>query len=80
MKQSEPDYTKEPFSEKLRRHTMDILVLSICVPLMFIVVKYKHNERVGQDTNIVKQNTQSVTDIKQKNTINFADTLKTKTR
>lgn len=80
MKQSEPDYTKEPFSEKLRRHTMDILVLSICVPLMFIVVKHKHNERVGQDTNVVKQNTQSVTDIKQKNTINFADTIQTKTR
>ena len=80
MKQSEPDYTKETFSEKLRRHTMDILVLSICVPLMFIVVKYKHDERVGQDTNVVKQNTQSITDIKQKNTINFADTIQTKTR
>ena len=79
MKQSEPDYAKEPFSEKLRRHTMDILVLSICVPLMFIVVKYKHMEKSVEPVH-VKQQVQSVIDQNQQNVINFTDSIKNKTR
>ena len=68
MKQSEPDYTKETFSEKLRRHTIDIIMISMfaCVFAYFVT----NNQSMKK----------TVPDIKQAKTVNIADTLNTKTR
>lgn len=68
MKQSEPDYTKETFSEKLRQHTIDIIMISMmaCMFTYFIT----NNQSIKK----------SVSDIKHAKSVNFADTIKTKTR
>ncbi|MBR2510830.1 MAG: hypothetical protein IKB59_01530 [Alphaproteobacteria bacterium] len=68
MKQSEPDYTKETFSEKLRRHTMDIIMISM-MACMFTYFITNHQSMK-----------KSVPDIKHAKSVNIADTIKTKTR
>lgn len=79
MKQPESGYTKEPFSEKLRQHTMDIMVISVCLPFVFLMAKYKHMEKSAEPVH-VKQQVQSVIDQNQQNVINFTDSIKNKTR
>ena len=68
MKQSEPDYTKETFSEKLRRHTMDIIMISMMAALFVFFVTNNQSMK------------KSVPDIKHAKSVNIADTIKTKTR
>lgn len=68
MKQSESDYTKEPFSEKLRQHAMDIIMISM-MACMFTYFITNHQS--------IKK---SVPDIKHAKSVNIADTIKTKTR
>ena len=68
MKEIYNDYTKETFSEKLRRHTMDIIMISMlaCVFAYFITNHQSMKK--------------SVPDIKHAKSVNIADTIKTKTR
>lgn len=75
MKQSE----KESFSEKLRQHAMDIMMLSVCLPFVFLMVKYKHTEKSVEPVQM-KQQAKSVVDQNQQNIINFTDSIKNKTR
>ena len=68
MKETDNDYTKETLGEKLRRHTIDIIMISMlaCVFAYFLT----NNQSMKK----------TVPDIKQAKTVNIADTLKTKTR
>lgn len=68
MKQPESGYTKEPFSEKLRQHAMDIIMISM-MACMFTYFITNHQS--------IKK---SVPDIKHAKSVNIADTIKTKTR
>ena len=68
MKQSEPDYTKETFSEKLRQHTIDIIMISMMVCMFAYFVANNQSMK------------KSVPDIKYAKSVNIADTIKTKTR
>ena len=68
MNKSEQDYTKETLGEKLRRHTIDIIMISMlaCVFTYFVT----NNQSMKK----------TVPDIKQAKTVNITDTLNTKTR
>ena len=68
MNKSEQDYTKETLGEKLRRHTIDIIMISMlaCVFTYFVT----NNQSMKK----------TVPDIKQAKTVNIADTLNTKMR
>jgi uncharacterized membrane protein len=79
MKQSEQYYSKESFREKLRQHAMDIMMLSMCLPFVFLMVKYKHMEKSVEPVQM-KQQAKSVVDQNQQNIINFTDSIKNKTR
>ncbi len=79
MKQSESGYRKEPFSEKLRQHATDIMVISVCLPFVFLMAKYKHTEQSAEHIQ-VKQQLQSDIIQNQQNVINFTDSIKNKTR
>ena len=68
MKQPESGYTKEPFSEKLRQHAMDIIMISM-MACMFAYFVTNHQSMK-----------KSVPDIKHAKSVNIADTIKTKTR
>ncbi|MDW2994802.1 MAG: hypothetical protein R8N24_02140 [Alphaproteobacteria bacterium] len=68
MKEKYKDYTKENLGEKLRRHTIDIIMISMmaCMFAYFVT----NNQSMKK----------TVPDIKQAKTVNIADTLNTKTR
>lgn len=73
MKQSE----KESFSEKLRQHATDIMIISVCLPFVFLMAKYKRAEQTSEPIQVTKQ-VQS--DIKQQSVINLTDTINQKSR
>ena len=68
MKEKYKDYTKENLGEKLRRHTIDIIMISMmaCMFAYFVT----NNQSMKK----------SVPDIKHAKSVNIADTIKTKTR
>jgi hypothetical protein len=68
MKEKYKDYTKDNLGEKLRRHTMDIIMISMMACLFAYFVTHKQPAKG------------TVQDIKQTKIVNVADTLNTKTR
>lgn len=79
MNQSKQSKAKESIGEKLRRHTMDIMILSMVVVLALCFAKAKRPIKKSLESDTMHE-IKSVTDIKQVNTINFSDSIKTKTR
>ena len=79
MSQSKQNNTKEPIGEKLRRHTMDIMIISTAACLLFCLIKYKKTSQKNVESGI-KHEIKSVTDVKQVNAINFSDSVKHKIR
>ena len=79
MNQSKQSKAKESIGEKLRRHTLDIMILSMVAVLALCLAKSKQSIKKSIDSDTM-HNIKSVTDIKQINTINFSDSIKTKTR
>ena len=74
MSQSKQNNSQESIAEKFRQHTMDIMIISVCMPFVFLMAKYKHMEKSVEPVQ-VNQQVQSV-----ENIINFTDTIKNKTR
>ena len=68
MNKSEQNNTKENIGDKLRRHTMDIIMISM-MACMFAYFITNHQSMK-----------KSVPDIKHAKSVNIADTIKTKTR
>ena len=79
MSQSKQNNSRESIAEKLRQHTMDIMIISVCMPFVFLMAKYKHMEKSVEPVH-VKQQVQSVIDQNQQNVIIFTDSIKNKTR
>ena len=79
MSQSKQNNSRESIAEKLRQHTMDIMIISVCMPFVFLMAKYKHMEKSVEPVQM-KQQAKSVVDQNQQNIINFTDSIKNKTR
>ena len=54
-------------------------MLSVCLPFVFLMVKYKHMEKSVEPVQM-KQQAKSIVDQNQQNIINFTDSIKNKTR
>ena len=79
MNQSKQDITKESISEKIRRHTMDIMILSMVVALALCLARSKHTFKKSVESDTM-YGIKSVTGVKQINAIHFSDSINHKTR
>jgi hypothetical protein len=79
MNQSKQDITKESISEKIRRHTMDIMILSMIVALALCLARSKHTFKKSVESDTM-YGIKSVTGVKQINAMHFSDSIKHKTR
>lgn len=79
MKQSKQSKAKESIGEKLRRHTMDIMILSMVAALALCFAKAKRPIKKSLESDTMHE-IKSVTDVKQVNSIHFSDSIKSKTR
>jgi uncharacterized protein YpmB len=79
MKQSKQSKAKESIGEKLRRHTMDIMILSMVAALALCFAKAKRPIKKSLESDTMHE-IKSVTDVTQVNSIHFSDSIKSKTR